>query len=112
MTPHQVFSIAGPRFLEAETAAITKNISDFWKDRSIETFDEQFVKETLLQGQLLPSVGSNYIGMKARFGSFKEFNMLSTKSEAPSLIHVSSLFVTPCSALFPCSFNDCCVVAE
>ena len=67
--------------LEAEAAAITKNLPDGWKDRSIETFDEQFVKETLLQGRLLSSVGSNYIGMKAWAGSFRDFNALSTKFE-------------------------------
>ena len=65
-----------------ETSVIARTLPAGWKDRSIETFDEQFVKETLLQGQLLSQVGSNYIGMKAWLTSFKEFSSLSSKFEA------------------------------
>jgi hypothetical protein len=69
--------------LEGETNILTKKLPEQWKDRAIESFDEQFVKEVLLQGQLLAQVGSNYIGMAAWAASFKEFNALSTQFEDP-----------------------------
>ena len=68
--------------LRKEVLKISAIIPDKWPERAVDSIDEQFIKEVLLQGQLLSNLGTNYISIRAWLTSFKDgFPILLTKFE-------------------------------